>query len=92
MSESYYHERTVLHWYDFACPFSSVSTGLAGIDVDHLHAALSDGSAVAAIGQAEWLARHRGVDGTPVWLVDGRLMVGLQPASDFHCLGPLTCA
>ncbi|WP_264034237.1 hypothetical protein [Mycobacterium interjectum] len=36
------------------------------------------------------MARHRGVDGTPAWLVDGRLMVGLQPVGDFRCLGALT--
>ena len=24
MSEPHYNERTVLHWYDFACPFSYV--------------------------------------------------------------------
>ncbi|OBI53858.1 DsbA family protein [Mycobacterium sp. E787] len=61
----------------------------AGVDVRRLHAALADGTAVAA-GQAEWVARHRGVDGTPAWLVDGRLMIGLQPVGDFRCLGALT--
>jgi predicted DsbA family dithiol-disulfide isomerase len=63
---------------------------LAGVDVGRLHAALSDGSAAASVAQAEWVARHRGVDGTPAWLVDGRLMVGLQPARDFARLGELT--
>jgi predicted DsbA family dithiol-disulfide isomerase len=61
----------------------------AGVDVGHLHAALSDGSAAASVRQAEWVARHRGVDGTPAWLIDGRLMVGLQPVGDFRCLGAL---
>jgi predicted DsbA family dithiol-disulfide isomerase len=56
---------------------------LAGVDVGRLHAALCDGSAAASVAQAEWVARHRGVDGTPAWLVDGRLMVGLQPVQDF---------
>ncbi len=63
---------------------------LAGIDVGRLHAALADGSAAMGVGQAEWVARHRGVDGTPAWLVDGRLMVGLQPVQDFVRLGELT--
>lgn len=63
---------------------------LAGVDVGRLHAALADGRAVMSVGQAEWVARHRGVDGTPAWLVDGRLMVGLQPVQDFVRLGGLT--
>lgn len=62
----------------------------AGVDVGRLRAALSDGGAAASVAQAEWVARHRGVDGTPAWLVDGRLMVGLQPARDFARLGELT--
>ncbi|OBI53294.1 DsbA family protein [Mycobacterium sp. E796] len=62
----------------------------AGVDVGRMRAALADGSAVASVGQAEWVARHRGVDGTPAWLMDGRLMIGLQPVRDFvHC-GNLT--
>jgi hypothetical protein len=54
-----------------------------------LHDALDDGSAPAAVSQAEWIGRQRGVDGTPAWLVDGRLMIGLLPASDFERLGQL---
>lgn len=62
---------------------------IAGVDAGRLHAAPADGSAVAAVGQAEWVLRHRGADGTPAWLVDKRLMIGLQPARDFVRLGEL---
>lgn len=48
-------------------------------DVGRLRAALDDGSAAMAVGQAEWVARHHGVHGTPAWLVEGQLIVGLQP-------------
>jgi len=51
--------------------------------------ALADGSAVAAVSQAEWVGRKLGVDGTPASLVDGRLMIGLRPAEDFDRLGQL---
>ena len=61
----------------------------AGVDLRALHDALDDGSAPAAVSQAEWIGRQRGVDGTPAWLVDGRLMIGLLPASDFERLGQL---
>jgi predicted DsbA family dithiol-disulfide isomerase len=55
----------------------------AGVDLAALHDALDDGSAVAAVGQAEWVGRRRGVDGTPAWMIDGRLIIGLQSAADF---------
>jgi predicted DsbA family dithiol-disulfide isomerase len=61
-----------------------------GVDVRALHFALADGTAVGAVSQAEWIGRQLGLDGTPAWLVDGRLMVGLQPASAFQRLTPLT--
>lgn len=59
---------------------------IAGVNLGALRAAVADGSAVAAVSQAEWVGRQRGVDGTPAWLVDGRLIIGLQPASDFQPL------
>jgi predicted DsbA family dithiol-disulfide isomerase len=62
----------------------------AGVDLGALHHALLDGSAPAAVSQAEWIGRQRGVDGTPAWLVDECLIVGLQPAADFERLKPLT--
>jgi len=58
----------------------------AGVDLAALHDALDDGSAVAAVGQAEWVGRQRGVDGTPAWLIDGRLIIGLQPTAEFETL------
>ena len=63
---------------------------MAGVDLGGRHDALGDGSAVAAVGQAEWVARHSGVDGTPAWLADGHLMIGLRPAADFQRLDELT--
>jgi predicted DsbA family dithiol-disulfide isomerase len=56
----------------------------AGVDLDALHDAIDDGTAAAAVGQTEWIGGQRGVDGTPAWLVDGSLMIGLRPASDFE--------
>jgi predicted DsbA family dithiol-disulfide isomerase len=56
----------------------------AGVDLGALHTALADGSAYAEVDQAEWLGRQHGVHGTPAWLVDGQLIVGLEPASEFQ--------
>jgi protein-disulfide isomerase len=36
--------------------------------------------------EAEMIGRKYGVQGTPAWLVAQRLMVGLQPASEFERL------
>jgi predicted DsbA family dithiol-disulfide isomerase len=55
----------------------------SGIDLGVLHAALADGSAYDAVTEAELEAREYGVAGTPAWLVEGRLILGLQPASEF---------
>jgi predicted DsbA family dithiol-disulfide isomerase len=56
----------------------------AGVDVVALDAALADGSAAAAVGEAERIGRACGVQGTPAWLVGGRLISGLLPASEFQ--------
>jgi predicted DsbA family dithiol-disulfide isomerase len=64
--------------------------GATGVDARSLHFALADGTAVGAVSQAEWIGRQLGLDGTPAWLVDGRLMIGLQPASAFQLLTPVT--
>ena len=58
----------------------------AGVDLDALHTALADGSAYAAVSRVERAGRQYGVDGTPSWLLDGRLIVGLQPASEYERL------
>ena len=42
--------------------------------------------AKAAVMEAEMIGRKYGVQGTPAWLVAQRLMVGLQPASEFERL------
>ncbi|HEY4370447.1 MAG TPA: DsbA family protein [Burkholderiales bacterium] len=58
----------------------------AGVDAGKLAAALADGAAVAALGQSEQQARAYGVSGTPAWLINGRLVSGLQPAAWFEKL------
>jgi predicted DsbA family dithiol-disulfide isomerase len=56
------------------------------VDLPALHAALADGSAVAAVTEAEMLGRTYGVQGTPAWLVDQKVIVGLRPALEFERL------
>jgi predicted DsbA family dithiol-disulfide isomerase len=57
-----------------------------GIDIEALHAALSDGSAFEAVTEAEAIARRYGVRGTPAWLIANRLISGMVPAADFERL------
>ena len=57
-----------------------------GIDLEALHVALADGSALTAVKEAETLGRRYGVQGTPAWFLAQRLISGLLPASDFECL------
>jgi predicted DsbA family dithiol-disulfide isomerase len=57
-----------------------------GIDVPTLHAALANGSAAAAVMDAEMLGCTYGVQGTPAWLVDQQLITGLQSAVEFERL------
>lgn len=61
-----------------------------GIDLDALHRALNDGSAVAAVDRAQALGHDVGVHGTPTWLVAGRLVSGLQSIAYFERLGEVT--
>jgi predicted DsbA family dithiol-disulfide isomerase len=58
----------------------------SGIDVAALQAALADGSADAAVSDAESIGRKHGVKGTPAWLVGRRLISGLQRASEFEAI------
>jgi predicted DsbA family dithiol-disulfide isomerase len=58
----------------------------SGVDLADLHAAIADGSAVAAITDAEVTGRKYGVQGTPAWLLAGRLVAGLLPAAEFERL------
>jgi predicted DsbA family dithiol-disulfide isomerase len=57
-----------------------------GIDIAALHAALADGTAAAAVTEAEAMGRRYGVQGTPTWLVGQRLISGLRPAAEFESL------
>ena len=57
-----------------------------GIDVEAQHGALADGSAFAAVTEAEAIGREYGVRGTPAWLIAHRLISGLLPAQDFERL------
>lgn len=58
----------------------------SGVDLAALHAALADGSAMAAVAETEAVARDHGVQGTPAWLVAHRLINGLLPAAEFEHL------
>ena len=58
----------------------------AGIDLAALQAALADGSAAAAVTEAEKIGRSYGVQGKPAWLLGQRLIAGLLPAAEFERL------
>jgi predicted DsbA family dithiol-disulfide isomerase len=51
-----------------------------------MHAALADGSATGAVKEAETIGRKHGVQGTPAWLLDQQLIMGLRPAAEFASL------
>lgn len=57
-----------------------------GVDLEAMHAALADGSALAMVAASEKLGRQAGVQGTPAWWLDGKLISGLQPVSKFEQL------
>jgi predicted DsbA family dithiol-disulfide isomerase len=63
----------------------------SGIDLAAMHAALADGSAREAVTEAETMGRKYGVQGTPAWLLDQRLIVGLRPAAEFERLANELC-
>ena len=58
----------------------------AGLDLAALRVALADGSADAAVTEAEMLGREHGVYGTPAWVSGQRLIMGLRPPADFEDL------
>lgn len=58
----------------------------SGIDLAPLRAALADGTAEAAVTEAETIALKYGVQGTPAWLLAQRLITGLCPAAEFERL------
>jgi predicted DsbA family dithiol-disulfide isomerase len=59
----------------------------AGAQLSLVRAALSDGSASALVTESESAARRIGIKGTPAWLVDSRLVSGLQPKGLFEQIG-----
>jgi len=59
----------------------------SGIDLAAMRAALADGSATPAVTVAERIGRKHGVQGTPAWLFDQQLIMGLRPAAEFERLG-----
>lgn len=58
----------------------------AGVQLSALHTGLVDGSAYAAVDQAERAADECGVYGTPAWLFGARLVSGLLPVPEFERL------
>jgi predicted DsbA family dithiol-disulfide isomerase len=60
---------------------------LVGADLALLRRAMSDGTADATVKESELAGRRVGVVGTPVWLVEDRLVEGLQPKALFERLG-----
>ena len=58
----------------------------SGVDLPALHAALDDETAAAAVKESEAIGRKRGVRGTPAWLLQGRLILGLRSAAEFERL------
>ncbi len=58
----------------------------AGVDVAAMHGALESGAAYGLVDRAEAMGRSVGVQGTPAWLVGGRLVPGLYPREQFERL------
>jgi predicted DsbA family dithiol-disulfide isomerase len=58
----------------------------AGVDLAGLRAALISGRAMGLVAEAEMSGREVGVQGTPAWLLGGRLVMGLRPAAEFQRL------
>jgi predicted DsbA family dithiol-disulfide isomerase len=57
-----------------------------GVSVEGLVTALRTGTADALLEHSERVGRKNGVDGTPSWLVAGRLVPGLSERADFEHL------
>jgi predicted DsbA family dithiol-disulfide isomerase len=60
-----------------------------GVNVEGLHAALADGTAMLAVEESETMGRRYGVHGTPAWFIAHRLLSGLLPAKDFELLAEM---
>lgn len=57
-----------------------------GVDLEALHLALAEGSAMLALDRAQTMGRDLGVRGTPAWLLAQRLVSGLRPVEEFRRL------
>jgi predicted DsbA family dithiol-disulfide isomerase len=57
-----------------------------GIDLVDLQTALADGSAAQSVAEAESRGLTHGVQGTPAWLFDHQLIIGLRSAAEFERL------
>jgi predicted DsbA family dithiol-disulfide isomerase len=58
----------------------------AGIEDDELTAPAVLATAERSLAESRAAAEAAGVSGTPAWLIDGRLVVGLQPRDAFRTL------
>jgi predicted DsbA family dithiol-disulfide isomerase len=70
---------------DLLCTFAEA----AGGDAAGLRAALTDGSAYAALAASERRANELGVISTPTWIVGGQAVSGLRPRDWFEDLAEL---
>lgn len=57
-----------------------------GVNLAALDAALTDGSAEAAVAEAETIGSELGIHATPAWLLPEGLITGLRPAMEFQRL------
>jgi protein-disulfide isomerase len=58
--------------------------GEAGLDVEEFRSSLASGEHEAVVGADFQHAQERGVTGTPTFVINGRVLVGLQPLSVFE--------
>lgn len=58
----------------------------SSIDLPAMHSALANDSAVGAVMEAEKIGRNYGVQGTPAWLLNQQLIIGLRSVAEFERL------
>jgi predicted DsbA family dithiol-disulfide isomerase len=66
--------------------------GAAGVDLTNLNSALTGGTAMQFVTEAEFLGREHGVQGTPAWWINRQLISGLLSTHDFERLVEETSA
>ena len=64
----------------------NLHAGRSGVDLPALNSALDDGSAERFVTETEMIGRKHGVQGTPSWFLNRRLIGGLRPAAEFERL------